>query len=201
MEITVEQLSQILTRCRQPQQWADLLNDYLPGYGIETPDQIARFLAQCGHESADFNVVEENLNYSADRLKVIFPKYFRNANPQTYHRNPECIANLVYANRMGNGDERSGDGWKYRGRGVLQVTGKFNYTECSEYIFGNDTLVKDPDLLFLPEYALRSALWYWHTRKLNAITDMTLLTKRINGGTIGLAHRLELYEKAIGVLA
>lgn len=176
------------------------MEEELDDWGIVTREQEAAFLAQTAHESSSFNVLAENLNYSADRLNVIFPKYFKNRDPRPYHRNPEAIANLVYANRMGNGDTDSGDGYRYRGRGILQVTGKSNYMHCSLALFGqDDVLVDAPDLLLHKPNALGSALWYWQENKLETVTNFTLLTKKINGGTIGLAHRQELFAKFLNV--
>lgn len=200
--ITLEQFKAIFKTCKQSTTWYDLLNSELPKHGIVTKEKIAAFLAQTGHESSEFNTLTENLNYSGDRLKVIFPKYFKDKDVSKFHRNPEAIANVVYANRMGNGDQVSGDGYKFRGRGVLQVTGKSNYMKCSEFLFGSDdVLVNDPDMLMLPEHALGSALWFWKANNLLAVNDFILLTKKINGGTIGLSHRQEIYQKALSVLS
>lgn len=199
--ITQEQFKAIFKTCKEPITWCDLLNSELPKHKIVVKEKIAAFIAQTGHESSEYNTLSENLNYSGDRLKVIFPKYFKEKDVSKYHRNPTAIANVVYANRMGNGNEASGEGYKFRGRGVLQVTGKANYMKCSEFLFGNDDiLIDDPDLLLLPEHALGSALWFWSANKLVEVSDFILLTKKINGGTIGLSHRQEIYNKALSVL-
>ena len=171
-------------------------------FEIETPQQIAMFLAQCAHESAYFTQVTENLNYSADGLNKIFPKYFRNAgrDAQQFHRQPEKIANVVYANRMGNGDTASGDGWRYRGRGYIQLTGRNNYADCGEAL--EMDLVNNPDYLLTPEGAARSAAWFWWQNDLNDYADkgdIVGCSKRVNGGTIGLEDRKELYESAMEV--
>lgn len=195
--ITLEQFKTVFPLCKDPEQWVSLFEKL----EFKTKEQIAGFLAQTGHESSSFNVLAENLNYSGDRLMVVFPKYFKGKDVSKYNRNPTAIANLVYANRMGNGDEASGDGYKFRGRGILQVTGKTNYMRCSEYLFGHDdTLLEDPDMLLLPEHALGSALWFWKTNKLETVTDFVVLTKKINGGVVGLDHRTELYGKLLKVL-
>lgn len=199
--ITTQQLRECMPRCREPAIWASLLNEKLFTIGVVEPKKIAAFIAQTGHESMDYNVLEENLNYSADGLMRIFPKYFRNVSVNSYARQPSKIANRVYANRMGNGSEESGDGWRYRGRGVLQVTGYNNYRRCSEYIFGDSLhLIDDPDLLTEKEYALMSAIWYWDENNLKDIEDFVTLTQRINGGTHGLSDREYRYGLALDVL-
>ena len=199
--LTLEKFKLIAKTCKEPEKFFAQLSEQLPKHGIESKEQIAGFIAQTCHESADYNVLVENLNYSGDRLKTVFPKYFKDRDVSKYNRNPTAIANVIYANRMGNGDEQSGEGYKYRGRGILQVTGKSNYMHCSEALFGNDeTLLDDPDLLLLPEHAVGSALWFWDTNKLSTVKDFVLLTKKINGGTIGIEHRTEIYNRALQVL-
>lgn len=176
----------------------------LPTKKVTTVLRVAHFLAQCGHESNGFTVLAENLNYGAEGLRKIFPKYFPDIVEATkYARNPQKIANKVYANRMGNGSEASGEGYKYRGRGLIQLTGKTNYTLASTAIFNDKRLVDNPDLVSNDkEVALKTALWFWNTNGLNILADkndITAVTKRINGGTIGLEHRTELTNKAIKV--
>jgi putative chitinase len=200
MEITKEQLLAILPSCGNPTKWSALLNYHLHLHSITEKEQIACFIAQAGHESSHFNAVEENLNYSADGLLRTFLKYFDNNSARNYARNPEKIANRVYANRMGNGPEESGDGWKYRGRGLIQLTGKENYTKCSMGIFNDDRLVVNPIELLIPETALLSALWFWDSHNLSAITDMTKLTRIINGGANGLSEKIEIYNRAMRIL-
>jgi putative chitinase len=148
----------------------------------------------------DFTALVENLNYSANGLLATFRKYFTPDLANAYARKPQAIASRVYANRMGNGDEASGEGWKYRGRGILQVTGKNNYYQCSQFIFSDDRLIDSPELLQTPEYALRSACWYWVNNNLNALADtrdVEALTRRINGGTNGLQDRKDRYYSAM----
>lgn len=198
--ISIETLQRAIPGCKTPKVWAPILSTELDNAGITEPEQIARFLAQTSHESSDFNVLQENLNYSGDRLMAIFPKHFVGKDVSEYNRNPEKIANAVYSNRMGNGDEDSGDGYKYRGRGILQITGRNNYTACSNSIYGDETLVDNPDLVLTPEVALKSALWYWSSNNLNEITDMISLTKKINGGTIGLDDRIARYTRILSSL-
>lgn len=170
-----------------------------------TPERAAHFFAQTAHETGGFKAFSENLNYSADGLNKIFPKYFKNAgrDANSYARNPEKIANVVYASRMGNGDEVSGDGWKYRGRGALQLTGKANYQAFADYL-KNPAIMTNPDLV-ANELAFESAIFFFDRNKLWDICDkgvnkdtILALTKRINGGTHGLADREEKTIKYYG---
>jgi putative chitinase len=167
-------------------------------YGVNSPLRLAHFLAQTAHESGGFRLTEENLNYSADSLNKVFPKYFKNAgrDAQEYHLQPEKIANVVYASRMGNGDTDSGDGYKFRGRGLIQLTGRSNYTN-----FAKDNGIEvDEAVAYLttPKGAVESAGWFWNKNGLNALADkddVTAVTKRINGGTIGLDDRKKHTEE------
>jgi putative chitinase len=169
-------------------------------FDINTPQRISMFLAQIGHESGGLTKLHENLNYKAARLTQIFPKYFKDVDPDDYASNPEAIANRVYCSRMGNGDEHSGDGYRFRGRGAIQLTGRSNYTAC-----GTDLevdLIENPDWLETPEGAIMSAAWFWDQRDLNDYADkgdVLTVTKKINGGTIGLDERKELYEEALKI--
>lgn len=183
--------------------FVDPLNETASRFGIDqNPERLAAFIAQVGHESGGLNFVQENLNYSAQALLRVFPKYFTEAQAQQYARKPELIANRVYGNRMGNGPESSGDGWAFRGRGLIQLTGRNNYTR-----FANDmgmTVEEAIDYLETTEGATMSAGWFWNANNLNDIADtgdMVLLTKRINGGKIGLQERIELYDHALDMLA
>jgi putative chitinase len=159
-------------------------------YEINSALRLAHFLAQTAHESGGFRVIEENLNYSADGLTKIFPKYFKDKDPNEYARQPEKIANVVYASRMGNGDTASGDGYRFRGRGLIQLTGKSNYSG-----FATDSGVELEEAvtyLGTPTGAVESAAWFWHKNGLNHLADnddVTAVTKKINGGTIGLEDR------------
>ena len=164
------------------------LNMLINKYDINTPFRLSIFLGQCDHESGGFKVTSENLNYSSDRLLVVFPTHFKGVDVTKYNRNPQMVANRVYANRMGNGDEMSGDGWKFRGRGYIQITGKDNYTKYGD--------VNNPDRLS-SDLALDSAAWFWKVEGLNQLADSGLeniseITKRINGGELGLIHRTSL---------
>jgi putative chitinase len=177
--------------------------EYLPKFYITTPARVAGFVAQCQHESGDFIWLSENLNYGAKGLRNLFGKYFPNDDlARQYERKPQMIANRIYANRMGNGNEQSNDGWHYRGRGILQITGRSNYTQCSRDLFSDDTLAHNPDLLRTPEYAIISACWFWYKNVLNPICDqgdIVLLSKLINGGTIGLDDRIKHWNHCLDV--
>jgi putative chitinase len=173
-------------------------------FGITNILRLAHFLAQCGHESGGFKAVSENLNYSADGLKKIFPKYFPGNLNESYARQPEKIASRVYASRMGNGDEASKEGFKFRGRGYIQLTGKSNYTAFAKFI-GEDTIA-NPDLV-ATKYPLASAAFFFNSNKLWAICDqgatdavVTSVTKRVNGGTIGLADRIKHFKEYFNLL-
>ena len=200
-EFTAEMLAQCIKKNKNPQEWYEGLCNQLPQFAIVTPARVAGFISQCQHESADFTALSENLNYSAKGLAGTFRKYFPSeAEATPYARKPEKIANRVYANRMGNGAEASGDGFKFRGRGLVQLTGRANYTQCSKDLFGDDCLVQNPDLVCEPEYAVLSACWFWHKNRLNDICDrgdVVLLSKRINGGTLGLADRIHHWNECI----
>lgn len=183
--------------------YINALNRVLPQYQINTPLRLAHFLAQVLHESGHLKYKSENLNYSAQALLKVFPKYFKTiTEANAYARQPVKIANKVYANRMGNGNEASGDGWKYRGRGLLQLTGKSNYIQCGQYI--NSNLVNYPEaILGDPEINVKVACWYWTTRNLNQYADnndIVTITKKINGGLNGLDDRTKILQKAKSIL-
>jgi putative chitinase len=173
-------------------------------FNITNPLRLAHFLSQCGHESAGFKAIQENLNYSADGLKKIFPKYFPGNLAEGYARNPEKIASKVYGGRMGNGDETTKEGFKFRGRGYIQLTGKDNYTRFGKFI-GEDT-VANPDLV-ATKYPLASAAFFFDSNKLWEICDrgaddatVTAVTKRVNGGTIGLPDRIKHFKEYFALL-
>lgn len=205
MELTKDQLKQLLPKNPYIDHWYDCLSKLLPDYEINTGRRIAAFIAQCSHESGGFTALQENLNYSAPTLRRIFPRYFPTddmaKNYASLPNKQESIANLVYANRMGNGPPESGDGYRFRGRGLIQLTGRDNYTffagslgisveEASEYL---ETF----------EGAVQSACWFWEVNNLNQWADagdILTLTKRINGGTIGLEDRIKHYQHALHVL-
>jgi len=203
-DFSVEKLAECLPRNKNVQAWYDAMHDHLPGFYINTPARVAGFVAQCAHESAQFTVLNENLNYGAKALRGLFGKYFPNdALAAQYERKPEMIANKIYSSRMGNGPEQSGEGWMYRGRGILQITGKDNYTRCSRELFEDLRLVENPDLLLEPEYAVLSACWFWYKNGLNYCCDegdVMKMTKKINGGTIGLEDRIKHWNHALDVM-
>jgi putative chitinase len=200
------------------QVWLPHVQETCQKYEITTPNRIAGFLAQTAHESGGYTALVENLNYSADTMAVVWPNRFAekgadgkpikengknkpNKFALALHRKPEMIANVVYSNRMGNGSIESGEGWKFRGRGLKQLTGKDNYTRCGQGI-GVDLLI-DPDLLQQPKYAALSAGWFWSVNKCSDFADkgdFEGLTKRINGGLIGLADRKSRYERVLASL-
>lgn len=202
MELTLDQLKQMVPGITHANHWHEVLSQLLPDYEINTPKRIAAFIAQCAHESGGFRFLKENLNYKPESLVKIFHKYFPDmASTNGYAKNPQKIANKIYANRMGNGDEASGDGYRYCGRGLIQVTGKDNYTwfaaslqispeEASQYL---ETF----------EGAAQSACWFWETNNLNKWADagdIEKMTKIINGGTIGLEDRKQHYQHALHIL-
>jgi len=180
--------------------WLEPLKAAFTRYDISTPERQAAFIGQCSHESGNFKTLQENLNYSAKGLHATWPSRFPSEEAaQPFHRNPEKIANKVYSGRMGN--TQDGDGWKYRGRGLIQLTGKDNYRLASDAL-GVD-LVGNPDLVLSKEYAALTAAWYWNKRGLNKeadAKDFTGMTKKINGGTIGLEDRVAHINTALNVL-
>jgi putative chitinase len=205
MELTKEQLKQLLPKNPYLDHWYDALSQLLPDYEINTPQRIAAFIAQCAHESGEFTTLKENLNYRAPTLRKIFPKYFPDdATANHYASLPnkqEAIANKVYANRMGNGDEASGDGFRYCGRGLIQLTGKDNYSWFAASV--GITVEEASEYLQTFEGAAQSACWFWESNNLNQWADkgdIMTLTKRINGGTIGLDDRIKHYQHALHVL-
>jgi putative chitinase len=200
--LTKEQLSKLIPTNSYIGEWYDALSILLPDYDINTPRRIAAFIAQCAHESAEFKFIRENLNYRAESLMRVWPRYFPNIEiARQYAHKPEKIANRAYANRMGNGNEASGDGWSFCGRGLIQLTGRNNYESFAESI---ETPVEEiPDYLGTFEGASQSACWFWETNNLNKWADtgdMVTLTKKINGGTIGLEDRIKHYNHALHVL-
>lgn len=201
MQITKEQLSQLIPKNPYIDQWYEALSVLLPDYEINTPNRIAAFIAQCAHESAGFTALHENLNYRAETLSKVWPKKFPASIAEQYAHKPEAIANRAYASRMGNGDEASGDGWRYCGRGLIQLTGKDNYTAFADSIGITPEEVSDYVQTF--EGAAQSACWFWESNNLNQYADsgdIETMTKRINGGTLGLEDRKKHYEHAKHIL-
>jgi putative chitinase len=183
-------------------QWVAALNETFDRFGIATPEQQAAFIGQCGHECGHFRVLEENLNYKAATLMRLWPRRFPTLEiANAYAGNPQKIANMVYANRMGNRDEASGDGYRFRGRGCIQLTGHTNYHHAGKAL-GVD-FVMEPDLVSSPKYAAMTAAWFWSTHNCNQLAqtkDWVGLTKKINGGTIGLDDRIHHTQLALDVL-
>jgi putative chitinase len=214
--ITIAQLQ--AAKIKNPEKWLDAVEATCQEFEINTPERIASFLAQTSHESGGYTMLSENLNYKAATLAACWPNRFAELGPDKKPKKdekgkliptavansiagkPELIANLVYSSRMGNGPAESGEGWKYRGRGLKQLTGKDNYTRCGNAL-GVD-LVSNPDLLLEPLYAARSAGWFYKANNLSAFADtgdIKGMTKKINGGFIGLEQRQALYDACIAV--
>ncbi len=214
--ITISQLQ--AAKIKNPEKWLDAVEATCQEFEINTPERIASFLAQTSHESGGYTMLSENLNYKAATLAACWPNRFAELGPDKKPKKdekgkliptavansiagkPELIANLVYSSRMGNGPAESGEGWEYRGRGLKQLTGKDNYTRCGNAL-GVD-LVSNPDLLLEPLYAARSAGWFWKANNLSAFADagdIKGMTKKINGGFIGLEQRQALYDACIGM--
>jgi putative chitinase len=198
---TRDQLAQMIPKNPYIDHWYEAVSTILPEYDINTPQRVAAFLAQCAHESGGFVFLKENLNYKAASLRRVFPKYFPDdATANAYAMQPEKIANRVYANRMGNGPEDSGDGFRYCGRGLIQLTGKDNYTFFAGSL---DIPVEEAsEYLQTFEGAVQSACFFWEQNNLNQWADkgdILTLTKRINGGTIGLEDRQKHYQHALHI--
>jgi len=183
--------------------WVDALNETFQRFNISTPIRQASFIGQCGHECGQFKTLEENLNYRAETLMKLWSKRFPTLEiANQYAKNPKKIANMVYSNRMGNRDEASGDGYRFRGRGCIQLTGHANYFHAGKAC-GMD-FVMEPDLVATPMYAAMTAGWFWNTHKLNQYADQQdyiTMTKKINGGTIGLDDRIKHINHAHTVLS
>ena len=216
--ITLEKLVAAGVKANVAETWLPFVQQACERYQINTKNQEAAFIAQCAHESGGFTMLEENLNYRASTMAACWPNRFGVKNPDgtwakdakgarvpnkfalALERKPEMIANVVYASRMGNGPTESGEGWKYRGRGLKQLTGKDNYTRCGQAIGANP--VDEPDLLINPKYAALSAAWFWQSNKCGPIAesgDFVALTKKINGGTIGLEDRQKRYQSVLAI--
>lgn len=219
MKPGIDQLMAVGIKREAAERWLPHVQNAMARFGIETERQVAAWLAQTAHESGGYTALTENLNYSADTMAVVWPKRFAEMGPDgkpkkdakgksipnkfalALHRKPELLANVVYASRMGNGPTESGEGWKYRGRGLKQLTGKDNYTRCGKAL--ELDLVGDPDLLLQPEGAALSAAWFWVTNKCGPLADagdFVGLTKKINGGTIGLEDRQRRYKAVLASL-
>jgi putative chitinase len=200
--LSKEQFAELLPGNPYLDYWYSALSRCLPDYDINTPQRVSAFIAQCAHESGEFRFLKENLNYRAESLVRVWPRHFPNIDiAKQYAKKPEKIANKAYANRMGNGDESSGDGWKFIGRGLIQLTGRNNYQAFADSI---ETDIEDiPEYLQTFEGAVQSACWFWETNNLNRWADtgdIKEMTRRINGGFIGLDDRIKHYKHALHVL-
>ena len=201
MQIRSDQLALMLPGNQYVDSWCDALNKILPDYDITTAQRMAAFIAQTAHESAGYSALHENLNYQAASLCRVWPHLFNESNANDYAHQPERIANRAYANRMGNGPEESGDGWRYCGRGLVQLTGHDNYQAFADSIQTDSATIADYLQTF--EGAVQSACWFWENNNLNAVADtgdMARMTRIINGGELGLAERTARYNHALQVL-
>lgn len=204
LALTLDQLQQIVPKNPYIEHWHKAFCEILPDYDINTPQRIAAFLAQCAHESGGFTAIKENLNYRPQTLVTLFKKYFDLDTATRYCAMPnkqEAIANRIYASRMGNSDEASGDGYRYCGRGLIQLTGKDNYTRYAQST--EQTVEEASEHLTTFEGCVQSAAWFWEANNLNQYADsgdILTMTKRINGGTIGLEDRVKHYNNACHVL-
>jgi putative chitinase len=203
MSFSQQQLGQMIGNSNDLDGWYTALSSVLPNYDITTPQREAAFIAQCSHESQNFTRLHENLNYSWSSLRRVFPSHFStDEEAQQYDRQPEKIANRVYANRMGNGDENSGDGYRYCGRGLIQLTGRNNYNAFADSV--NMSLDDVPAFLETFTGAVQSACWFWIKENLNSYADsqdIATMTRRINGGTLGLEDRLNKYNNFLSILS
>jgi putative chitinase len=200
--LTLEQLKQIIPGNPYVEQWCEALNKLLPDYEINTPQRMAAFLAQCAHESGGFTALQENLNYQAASLSRVWPSRFPPGIAEQYAHNPEAIANRAYCDRMGNGNEASGDGWRYCGRGLIQLTGKDNYTAFADSIGVTPEQVSEYLTTF--EGAVQSACWFWENNNLNAYADQhdwTTISHKVNGGSEGLEDRVAYSNHALQVMS
>jgi putative chitinase len=199
-DFTEDKFAQLIST--NTQEWYLALVDNLPQHDINTPERVAAFVAQCAHESGGFRRLKENLNYKWESLRRVFPKYFPTDElAKEYAHKPEQIANRIYGGRMGNGDESTGDGYRYCGRGLIQLTGRNNYTKFADHM--GMAVEEVPQLLETYDGAVKSACWFWHSNNLNQWADagdMLNMTKRINGGTMGLEDRIKHYNHAMEVL-
>ena len=200
MNLTADLLQQTMPKA--PRVWLEVMARELPEWEIDTPHEVASFVAQIAHESNELTRLEENLNYSAERLMQVWPKRFPSFEiAQKYEHMPEKLANYVYANRMGNRDVTSGDGWAFHGRGPIQLTGRLSYEQYGMWL-GED-LIDHPELLLTPGPGIKSAIWFWRTNNLDLLDDddnVRLETRKINGGETGLAHRQAYFDNCLKLL-
>jgi putative chitinase len=198
--ITLQQFSSVFPNAVDADQWVAAFQDNFDDYQINTPERIAAFISQCGVETGGWRFFEENLNYSAQRMQQVWPKIFTPELAQKCDHNPELVANYAYANRIGNGGPETGDGWRFRGRGPIHLTGRSNYTKFATDTFDSpDQILDNPDLVADDkDVSLKSALWFWTVNNLNDLADgkqITQLSRRVNGGDNGLQQRIDLFNK------
>jgi len=201
MKLTIDQTKAILKNRTDTTEWYSVFEQLLPKYEINTKLRIAGFLSQCQHESYNFKRLEESFHYSADRLKAVFRSRVAGKNLEEYIGHPQKIANLVYANILGNGPEESGDGWKYRGQGVIQLTGKWNFEQFAKHC--DITLDESVEYIHTKKGACHAACFFWDMRKINRAADegsVRRMTKLVNGGYEGLEHRDYWYKRALDIL-
>jgi len=201
---TAETLALMLPRNANCTEWFFYLDQIIPDFNIITEQRIAAFISQCSYESGQFLSLEENLNYTSQRLVEVFPRYFPTLeSAEPFAHQPELLANKVYGNRLGNGDETSGQGYMFRGRGIIQLTGRANYYQCSLDLYDNDSLLLDPDKLLTIPGAIYAGVWFWFKNKINDIADtgnISHITQTISGSTNTLPQRLALYNKCLGII-
>jgi putative chitinase len=203
--ITVQQFSNVFPYAVDPDQWVAAFEDNFDDHQINTRERIAAFISQCGVETGGWRWFEENMNYSAQRMQQVWPHIFTPELAQKCDHNPELVANYAYANRMGNGGPETGDGWRFRGRGPIHLTGRNNYTQFAVDTFGSaDQILDNPDLVaYDKDTSLKSALWFWDINNLNELADSKQITKlsgRVNGGDNGLPQRITLFNKIYAML-
>jgi putative chitinase len=201
-DFTVSDLGKMIPGNKYVKEWFESLEKILPDYDINTPERVVAFVAQCAHESANFNVLRENLNYRWESLRKTWPRHFPTDEiAKQYERQPQKIANRAYANRMGNGPESSGDGWRFCGRGLIQLTGRNNYQAFADSI--ETPIEQIPEYLMTFEGAVQASCWFWETNNLNRWADqrdIVTLSRRINGGDKGLEDRLDRFKKGCNIL-
>lgn len=200
---TLAALTALIPNNKNVSSWFTAFDAILPKYNITTKNRVAAFLAQTCFESSRYDVLQEDLNYSAEGLLKTFPTHFDAATAVQYAHQSQKIANHVYASRYGNGDEASDDGWTFSGKGIIQVTFRSNYEDCSKFIYGDDRLVQNPELLLQPMDAINSGVWFWQSHNLSDLADVNnfaAITKAINGGLNGEIQREDYYNKLLNLL-
>lgn len=202
--ITPDQFQQLFPDAPDADQWCQVIEELLPRYNIDTPERVSAFLSQCAVETGGWRKFEENMNYSADRIMQVWPRIFDRELALQCHRNPEMVGNHAYANRMGNGGPETGDGWKYRGRGPIHLTGRRNYTMFAETFDDPSLIIETPDVVAEDKHiSLISALWFWDINNLNDLADVrqiTKLSRKVNGGDHGLPQRIALFQSTLDLI-